>query len=247
MTLYTVTVSNISPEAQLNDFFTLCGKIASIQYSEKYHKAMIAFEDRNAAETALMLDGGQLNGVTLNVTSDDIHPAEDRAGPQEDSCGQSDKPRAGIAAEYLAKGYILSDSILERAIDMDNKKGISKRFLSYFHNLDKSVGERTLGPDQTISGKLQSTVDKAAQQARTIDQEKGYFKTLHDYYLKAIMSPLGQNVREFYTDTSKQVRDIHEEARRIADHEKNEKLSEKDTQGASAASVPEESKGTPIN
>ena len=61
------------------------------------------------------------------------------------------------------------------------------------------------------------------------------------------MSPLGQNVREFYTNTSKQVRDIHEEARRIADHEKNEKLSEKDTQGAPAASVPEESKGTPIN
>lgn len=64
-----------------------------------------------------------------------------------------------------------------------DKKGISKQFLSYFQNLDKSVGERTLGPDQTISGKLQSTVDKAAQQARTIDQEKGYLKTLHDVSL----------------------------------------------------------------
>ena len=60
------------------------------------------------------------------------------------------------------------------------KQGISKRFLSYFHNLDKSVGERTLGPDQTISGKLQSTVGKAVQQARSVDEEKGYLKTVQD-------------------------------------------------------------------
>ena len=61
-----------------------------------------------------------------------------------------------------------------------DKQGISSRFLSYFHNLDKSVGERTLGPDQTISGKLQSTVDKAVQQARTVDEEKGYIKAVQD-------------------------------------------------------------------
>ena len=72
------------------------------------------------------------------------------------------------------------------------------------------------------------------------------------YYLKAISSPLGQRVRAFYTESSKQVQDIHEEARRIADHEKNEKLSarKQTTQGASAGSESEpasESKGAPIN
>ena len=60
------------------------------------------------------------------------------------------------------------------------KQGISNRFLRYFHSLDKSVGERALGPDQTISGKLQSTVGKAVQQAKTVDEEKGYSKTFHD-------------------------------------------------------------------
>ena len=107
-----------------------------------------------------------------------------------------------VAAEYLSKGYILSDHILERAIEIDSEsalsnhrcryiiddngkkkidqQGISKRFLSYFHNLNKSVGEHTLGPDQTVSGKLQTTVDKAVQQARTVDEEKGYLKAFHD-------------------------------------------------------------------
>jgi hypothetical protein len=258
MSLYTVNVSNISPsttEAQLKDYFALCGKIASIDYSEKEHTAKIAFEKGNATQTALMLNDANLDGATLNVTSGLAHQDEHRS-PTEESCEQSDKPRAGIAAEYLAKGDILSDHILQRAIEMDNKQGISKQFLSYFHSLDKSVGKHTLGPDQTISGKLQSTVDKAVQQARTIDEEKGYSKTVHDYYLKAIMSPLGQRVRMFYTDTSKQVQDIHEEARRIVDHEKEQKLSATSkpttTQPEGTSAVPgsasePENKSIPVN
>ena len=104
-------------------------------------------------------------------------------------------------AEYLAKGYILSDHILECAIEIDSKsallkhhcryiaddnekkidkQGISKRFPSYFHNLNKPEGEHTLGPGQTVSGKLQTTVDQAVQQARTVDEEKGYLKAVHD-------------------------------------------------------------------
>lgn len=40
--------------------------------------------------------------------------------------------------------------------------------------------------------------------------------TSAQYYSKALGTPVGQKVRLFYTSTSKQVLDIHEEARRIA-------------------------------
>lgn len=40
------------------------------------------------------------------------------------------------------------------------------------------------------------------------------------YYTKALATPLGQKVKQFYTVADKQVRDIHEEARRIADNHK---------------------------
>lgn len=100
-------------------------------------------------------------------------------------------------AEYLAKGYKLSDQILERAIEMDStyfdlfriqqalnitagKQGISKRFLSYFHSLDKSVGERALGPSQTITAKLQSGINTATTQARAVDEQKGFSKIAND-------------------------------------------------------------------
>lgn len=120
-----------------------------------------------------------------------------------------------------------------------DKQGISKKFLDYIHSLDKTVGERALGPDQTLSSKIQTTVGQAAQQARAVDEQKGFSKIANDvcyyienhassnthsfslqYYQKAIASPFGQKVKAFYTDTSKQVLDIHEEARRIADQEK---------------------------
>jgi hypothetical protein len=41
------------------------------------------------------------------------------------------------------------------------------------------------------------------------------------YYSKALASPLGKQVYEFYTSSQKQVKQIHEEAMRIAEHQKN--------------------------
>ncbi|KAG2010097.1 hypothetical protein CC2G_012945 [Coprinopsis cinerea AmutBmut pab1-1] len=216
----TVNVTGISAsttEAQLNDFFTFCGH--SIDYEEKSGKATIAFEKATAAKTALMLNGGTLDGATLTVTSDVVHQDDSDPLPQghdTEHVKQEDKPRAGIAAEYLAKGYQLSDNILARAIELDQQKGISKKFLDYVQHLDKTIGERALGPDQTVSGKAQQTVESAHQQA----EQKGYVKAFRDYYTRALATPIGQKVREFYTTTSKQIHDIQEEARRIATEEK---------------------------
>ncbi|KAG7096336.1 hypothetical protein E1B28_003780 [Marasmius oreades] len=214
-------LSASTAESQLHDFFTFCGKIISIDH--KGPEATIHFEKPSAANTALMLNGGTLEGATLTVTSEVEHQDEpkddhDHAEP----ISQSDKPRAGIAAEYLARGYMLSDNILKRAIELDNNRGISKRFLSYIQNIDSGLGSRTLGPDQTISGKLQETVGAATQQAKSIDEQKGFSKTASDYYTRALSSAMGQKVREFYTTTSKQVLDIHEEAKRIAASTPNE-------------------------
>ncbi|KAF8630867.1 hypothetical protein AX17_005226 [Amanita inopinata Kibby_2008] len=233
---YSVNVSGISPtttEDKLHDFFTFCGKISSIDHKEK--NATIQFEKLSAAKTALMLNGGTLDGSTLTVTSDSLPQEETEAIKEGQPIDQSEKPRAGIAAEYLAKGYTLSDNILQRMIEFDSKQGISSRFIDYIHSLDTSLGARALGPDQTISGKVQATVGSATQQAKAVDEQKGYSKIANDYYARAISSPLGQKVKAFYTSTTKQVHDIHEEARRIAVQHKEAGGS---TPGAPGASGP---------
>jgi len=220
-TSHSVQVSNIASATtreHLYDFFAFCGKITDVAItegsSEKSQTAIVSFEKPTAAKTALMLNGGTLDGSNITVTSETDHVDEPSTGDH--PIDQTDKPRAGIAAEYLAKGYVLSDQILQRAIDLDQKQGISTRFLNYLKHFDTTVGQKVFkpesegGPHPTVSGKVTSTV-------KSLDEQRGISKTATDYYSKAIQSPFGQRVYSFYSSTSKQVLDIHEEARRIAD------------------------------
>ena len=107
------------------------------------------------------------------MTSDTVHEDEEHDGHSGEHIDQSDKPRAGIVAEYLARGYTLSDQILQRAIELDRQRGISQRFLGYIHSLDSSLGEKALGPEKTISGLVAEKVNQAQAQARSIDEQRG--------------------------------------------------------------------------
>ncbi|KAJ7043826.1 hypothetical protein C8F04DRAFT_679367 [Mycena alexandri] len=243
---HSVHVSGIAPattEAHLNDFFTFCGKIEKIDFNATEHTATIHFEKSSAAKTALMLNGGTLDAHALNVTSDTEHEDEKHTDEAVHHIEQSDKPRAGIAAEYLARGYTLSDGILQRAIEIDTKQGISKRFLSYLTTVDTTIGNKALGPDQTVSGKVVETVTAATQQVRSVDEQKGYSKTAGDYYSKALASSFGGKVREFYTTTSKQVLDIHEEAKRISAEQKGATQPATTMESAPVAGAPVPSAG----
>jgi len=227
---YPVQVSGIKPsttEIQLHDFFSFCGTIKSIDREEKSSTATIHFDKESSAKVALMLNEGSLEGATLTVTSDTVKDDVDHRHAAEgvdSGIDQSDKPRAAIAAEYLAQGYALSDKILERAIEMDRTQGISSKFLSYIQQLDANLGQRAFGPDQKVSATVQAKVDEQIKQAKALDEQKGFSRVAHDYYAKAIASPLGQRVLAFYTSTSKQVHDIHEEARRIAQENKQKSM-----------------------
>jgi len=218
-----VNVTNISPsttESQLQEYFSFCGKIASIGFDEKSSpkSAVIYFEKAAAAKTALMLNGGTLNDAHLAVTSDtdESNEGEHQPPTPRASLDQTDKPRAAIAAEYLSKGYVLSDQVLQRAIELDKKQGISKRFVDFFHSMDSTLGQKALGPDQTISRKVQSSVSGGISQARSFDEQKGVTKKVGDYYGRALSTPFGSKVQAFYTNTAKQIQDIHEEAARLA-------------------------------
>ncbi|CAG7852092.1 SubName: Full=Related to SSP120-secretory protein {ECO:0000313/EMBL:CCA77016.1} [Serendipita indica DSM 11827] len=225
---YPVTVSSLSStttEKSLSEFFSFCGKISSIQHESGAGTATITFEKQQAAKTALMLNGGTLDGNTIHVTSDtvtDEHDTTGRASLDEGSTSyeQHDKPRAGIVAELLAKGYVLSEHVLHKAIEVDQKQGISTRFLNYMRSLDKTLGEKISGPEGTVSGKAKEVVDQGYAQAKSIDEQHGISKQTQDYYSRAVQSPFGQKVMAFYTQAAKQVADVHEEAKRIAELEK---------------------------
>ena len=176
---YDVHVSAIAPqttEQHLTEFFSFCGKIASLSFDPAAHSAVIRFEKPGAAKTALMLNGGALDGAHLSVTSPVPHDHPDEhhpSSPTPEHIEQTDKPRSAIAAEYLARGYTLSDQILQKAIAIDSERGISKRFLEYFHAIDKTVGEKALGKEQTVSGAVVAGVQHAGERAKQVDEQRG--------------------------------------------------------------------------
>ncbi|ELU38189.1 hypothetical protein AG1IA_07779 [Rhizoctonia solani AG-1 IA] len=238
--LHLLPVSDIDHGSPPDNF-----RITSIDFDSKAHAATVHFESPNAAKTALMLNGGTLDGSAITVTSETEHEDLPHQEHHDETTPiqQTDKPRAAIAAEYLAKGYTLSDNILQKAIDLDQKQGISQRFLNYLRSFDRTLGEKLFGHKETpageqekgtagetsetgaaagiarhptVSGKAQETVAGIRDRAKAMDEEKGYSKQASSYYERAINSPLGQKVFAFYSSTSKQVLDIHEEAKRIA-------------------------------
>jgi len=220
MSSTTVHVSGIShqtSEKEVRDFFSFCGKITSLSVTpesdsaEAPLSASVTFEKETAAKTALLLDNTQLGSSQVHVSSasniDDIagskaadHSTDDHAG----EISQEDKPRSRILAEYLAHGYVVSDGAIQRAISLDNKHGFSARFTSALSQFDSKY--------------------KATDKARSVDTSYGIsdkasagWKGLSSYYEKAMGTPTGQRLRAFYVEGDKQVREVHAEARRLAD------------------------------
>jgi RNA recognition motif-containing protein len=220
MSANTVHVKNISSqtgEKEIKDFFGFCGKISSLEVGSdgETQKATVVFEKETAAKTALLLDNTQLGSTQVHVTSasgtsvdDGTHYTSNETRDSDDIT-QEEKPRSRIIAEYLAHGYVIGDQAVQRAIDLDQKHGVSTRFVTTLTNLNNKyqATEKAKGVDQSYG---------VTQKANSL------LSGLTSYYEKAAGTPTGQKLVNFYTQTSQQVQDIHAEARRLADIKKQE-------------------------
>lgn len=194
------------------------GKISSISVtpSGETKSATVTFEKETAAKTALLLNHTKLGPTEITVTSphsttddDDTHHHTTNASRDTDEITQEEKPRARILAEYLAHGYLVADTGLQRAIALDEKHGVTQRFLGTLQALDARV--------------------HATDRARTADSTYGLtgragalWSGLGSYFEKATSTPTGKKVVEFYTTGQRQVADIYSEAKRLADLKKEE-------------------------
>lgn len=217
----TVHVSGISHETsekEVKDFFSFCGKITSLNIkpesdaSNASKTASVTFEKDTAAKTALLLDNTQLGKSQVHVTAaGTIEDVAHKAGaavssstPEDHNISQEDKPRSRIVAEYLAHGYVLSDNAIQSAISLDQKHGISQRFTTALTNFDQKY-------------KATDKAQAADEKYGVTQKAYGAWAGLNSYFESALNTPTGQKVRAFYVEGDKQVRDVHNEARRLAD------------------------------
>ena len=160
----------------------------------------------SAAKTALLLDNTQLGPSQVHVSSSGTASSATTStnASHDDELAQEDKPRSRIIAEYLAHGYVISDNAINKAIALDKQHGFSNRFTSALAQFDDKY--------------------KATDKAKNIDSKYGLSERansawlgLGSYYEKATSTPTGQRLHQFYLQGDKQVRDVHNEARRLAD------------------------------
>lgn len=236
-TVHVEGISSQTTEKEVRDFFSFCGKISNLSVnptsndSSSSKSASVTFEKETAAKTALLLDNTQLGPAQVTVKSlerGDLPGSSKEEGHDEQDVAQEDKPRSRIIAEYLAHGYAISDKIIERALSLDKQHGVSNRFTATLQNFDNKF--------------------KASERAKVVDEKYAVSKSatnawnsLSSYFDSALNTPTGHRLRKFYTEGNKQVIDVHNEARHLA----NLKSGKSETTSGTDASASTESKQEP--
>jgi len=212
-TVHVEGISSQTTEKEVRDFFSFCGKISDISVKPTSNEAnasfsaTVTFEKENAAKTALLLDNTQLGPSQVTVKStaslSDLAATSKSEDAGDEDLGQDDKPRSRIIAEYLAHGYVISDKIIERALALDQQHGVSSRFTKTLTDFDSRY--------------------KATEKTKVLDDKYGVSKSatttwnsLSSYFDSALNNPTGQKLRTFYQQGNKQVIDVHNEARHLA-------------------------------
>ncbi|KAF2963599.1 hypothetical protein GQX73_g9965 [Xylaria multiplex] len=187
LTVHVKKISAQTKEQQIKEFFSFCGKITDIKVSpadDGTQDATVTFEKETAAKTAQLLNNTELDSSPI-------------------------VPRSRILAEYLAHGYVVGDVAIERAIELDQKHGVSTRFMNTLTHLDQKFH----ATDRA----------KAADQSYGItNRANSLFGGLTSYFEKASNTPTGKRLVKFYTDSQRQAQDIHAEAQRLKELKKEE-------------------------
>jgi len=215
-TVYVKNIAAGTDDKEVRNFFSFCGKITSLDLTSEgaTKSATVTFEKETAAKTALLLNHTKLGDTEISVTggsSDSSSDDEQNTSSTRDSdeITQEEKPRARILAEYLAHGYLVADTGLKSAIALDEKHGVSQRFLGTLQNLDNKLHatDRAAAADQSYG---------------ITNRANSWLTGLGSYFEKATHTATGKKIVDFYTAGSRQVADIHNEAKRLAELKKQD-------------------------
>ncbi|KAI8092759.1 uncharacterized protein BX664DRAFT_328066 [Halteromyces radiatus] len=234
-----VLVKNISLESSektVREFFLFCGKIKEFELikddDEAHQVALVNFERESAAKTASLLSTALIDNEHISVTPyfESAFPAETEKEVDAPEASQEAKPKARIAAEILANGYMLQDQIVSKGLEYDGKYNVTSRltgYLNYFQNNVKQFDEKYRIWDKAAEidqkYKIQEKVQNAAQTAQT--QLQG-----------ALQTPTGQKVNDFANQTFNQIAAVHYEAKKIQ-LDKAEKAAENSPAAATTATT----------
>lgn len=237
-----VIVSQVKPSVgadHIKELFSFCGKIDNIE-PKGTGTFEVSFKLEKAMETALLLDDAELEGSAISVVASNpptyessgavpgdhkVQNSDRRAAEEADAEDngdilQEEKPKLAVLAQLLASGYKVSDQLIAKAIDFDKKQGISASFLAFINDLDaryihskdpESVASKNLEKANVALGDLTSKLTTFAN-----------LRDVQNYIDKAAATRSGLRIHRFYKDVTKEIQDVHAEANRLYNLQKQQ-------------------------
>jgi hypothetical protein len=197
----------------------------SVQDGAFTKSALIAFDSNAAVKTACSFSNTRLGENLIHVKPSISpvpvagHVLSDGADPGRTThqealdhhhFSQSEKPRSRILAEYLAYGYHLTDQIIAKGIEFDKANGVSEGFQQALKTFDHDVA--TWDSKHHVSEKAK----QADEKHHFLNHAKHVWNSVESCFEKTLSTPKGLKLRKFYEEHNKEVHDVHNEARHLA-------------------------------
>ncbi|KAI9356350.1 hypothetical protein BD770DRAFT_411272 [Pilaira anomala] len=229
-----VLIKNISgqtQEATIKDFFSFCGQIQAFEMRKtndnELQEAIVYFEQESAAKTATLLSQAVVDDSPIfvepyfKVIKEPIvrGGTDDTVAEQK----QENKPVSHVMTELLASGYVLTESVLAKGIEFDEKHGVSTRMSGYLNkvgiNLNRFGSSTTTAAATTTPPNEDLTRSNSAPASTTVASSSS--STNPTRMQSLLKSKAGLRVQGIASRMADKVTNVHEEAKRIAADKKN--------------------------
>jgi len=175
-------------EKVLADFFSFCGNIAALTIapddrdpSGSSAMAVVTFESKAAARTAVLLNNALINekAIQVELAPPNFRLVSDASSPHGGVKsvspatlprieGADDRSQTSVVASLLARGYTLSANAVNSARKFDEEKGISKKASEIADQA--AAGVRDIDEKLGVSATLQTFGTTIQQKASEIGQ-----------------------------------------------------------------------------
>ncbi|KAI8085551.1 hypothetical protein BDF21DRAFT_303808, partial [Thamnidium elegans] len=220
-----VLIKNISSktkEATIKDFFSFCGIIKAFEMKkeEELQIAIVYFEQEAAAKTATLLSQAVVDenpiivepyfktaATTTTVKEPITNTAEtDKEITSDAQQKQENKSVSHVMTELLASGYVLTDSVLAKGAEFDEKHGVSTRMSGYLNKV--GINLTRFSPGQKETSEKDAAVATRSNSAPVTSAATSRMHNL-------MKSRAGLKVQGIASRVAGKVTNVHEEAKRI--------------------------------
>ncbi|XP_042373827.1 binding partner of ACD11 1-like isoform X1 [Zingiber officinale] len=154
MSLTTVKISNVSPNAsmqEIKEFFSFSGEIVYVEMqreNESSQVAYVTFKDSQGAETALLLTGAKIVDLVIDITPDPDYQLPANVSVPHSSNDSSEavsgiglvvQKAENVVSTMLGKGFILGKDALNKAKSFDEKHQLRSTASAKVSELDQRI------------------------------------------------------------------------------------------------------------